>query len=604
MRTRLLGVYAGPLVLMAVAAFGERTEIRVRKGTVVAETPRSGRVGIDAGQKVILTRDRHPIIAVDDPLVDDVMEIYRWVEAEKQAGRESIVSSGIQVLRIDSERAIKCTWLSEGTNSGAEPMKEIQRGPTVILKDPKYYDMEGNLLPFELEKINPRSGIYRLKLSRPIPSGDAFRFIGVCEEIDNAVFGRDGPLRLVRINYGSAPERLYYYRFILPTSAVFVDSSQPPTMIDSADGRVAVTIRNYTGAGGDGVSIAFLWPDKDDTTVADVPPRYRGLRDRDEQEIVEAGRLETAKILAGDTYDKQGTPLETLLSLYSAAVHSDSGGFLDLVSPDLRELASGQIDQIMGLAGRVVDYEFLGMPEDWPENPNDGYEHPVYLCRRGSLLCEATLVMVYQGGTWYLAGLEAGRRGEPSSGAPVARSAGGVTVSTAQGHLGDATYDGLQPGRFMRRWLFLGPIDVPWGGEGYFPDEKTSDAFFDMESFNLNRFEPQVGVGAEDVDWRPLHSEYGVIDLTRAFDSWFAVAYAWAQVDMPEVTHGVLGIGSDDCIKVWLNGQLVHRHVGGRGVFPDSDRVPVTFKQGKNQLVLKILNYGGPWGFSCRLLDP
>jgi hypothetical protein len=38
-------------------------------------------------------------------------------------------------------------------------------------------------------------------------------------------------------------------------------------------------------------------------------------------------------------------------------------------------------------------------------------------------------------------------------------------------------------------------------------------------------------------------------------------------------------------------------------VVPDSDRVPVTFKKGKNQLVLKILNYGGPWGFACRLLE-
>jgi len=29
----------------------------------------------------------------------------------------------------------------------------------------------------------------------------------------------------------------------------------------------------------------------------------------------------------------------------------------------------------------------------------------------------------------------------------------------------------------------------------------------------------------------------------------------------------------------------------------------VTFKKGKNQLVLKILNTGGPWGFACRLLE-
>ena len=93
------------------------------------------------------------------------------------------------------------------------------------------------------------------------------------------------------------------------------------------------------------------------------------------------------------------------------------------------------------------------------------------------------------------------------------------------------------------------------------------------------------------------------MDLTQVYDDWFVVAYAWAQIDMPEETHGVLGIGSDDCVKVWLNGKLVHEHRGGRGVIADNDRAPVTFKKGKNQLVMKIMNYGGPWGFACRLLE-
>jgi hypothetical protein len=159
----------------------------------------------------------------------------------------------------------------------------------------------------------------------------------------------------------------------------------------------------------------------------------------------------------------------------------------------------------------------------------------------------------------------------------------------------------------MRKWLFLGLIQIEWDGNapgaGYFPDEEASNAFFDLDSLNVERFEPRVRLGDHDFEWATLHSEYGVIDLTQVYDDWFVVAYAWAQVDMPAETSGVLGIGSDDCIKVWLNGKLVHRHLGGRGVIPDSDRVPVTFKKGKNQLVLKIMNYGGPWGFACRLLE-
>ncbi|MHC4557661.1 MAG: hypothetical protein ACYTFW_12030 [Planctomycetota bacterium] len=334
------------IVLLAFQsiAFAQKTEVSVRKGKVIAETTAAS-VAIDAGRKAILSPDKNPTVTVDDPLVDDVMGIYKWVEAEKQAQREKIEGSGIQIFRIDDERLIKCAWLSEGTNSSPKAMKEIKRGPTLILKDPEYYDMAGNLIPFDLEKINARSGIYTLHLSKAIPPGEPVKYIGV-SEIDNAVFSKDGPLWILRVNYGSGAHRLCYYRFILPESAVFVDSSQPPTMIDSIDGRVAVTIRIYTGSGGVGVTIAYLWPDKDGTTVADIPPEYRGLRDKAAEEVVEEGRLEMAKILSGGTYEKQNTPLEALLSLYSAAVHKSSEDFLNLITPDLREDAASEMEQI------------------------------------------------------------------------------------------------------------------------------------------------------------------------------------------------------------------------------------------------------------------
>ncbi|MHC4331753.1 MAG: hypothetical protein ACYSWW_26925 [Planctomycetota bacterium] len=588
------------LLLVQTITSAQKTEVRVRRGKVVAET-QAASIDVEAGRKAILSPDKNPSVTVDDPLVDDVMKIYKWVEAEKQAQREAIEGSGIQILQIDDERLIKLAWLSEGTNSSAKAMKEIKRGPTTILKEPKYYDMEGNLIPFDLEKINARTGTYTLHLSKPIQPGEQIKYVGV-SEIDNAVFSKDGPLWILRLNYGSSANNLVYYRFILPESAIFVDSSQPATMIDNVDGRVAVTMRVYTGSGGVGVTIAYLWPNKDGTTIADIPPQYRGLRDQAEEEVVEEGRLEMAKILSGGTYDEQNTPLQTLLSLYSAVAHEDSKQFLNLVSPDLREFAVDEMDQIIGLAGRVVNYGFLGSPK-WPDEPENGYEHPVYLCREGSLICEATIVMGYQNGKWYLQGLETGRKKTESTESMVSKAAGGVTISKGKPDLSAATYDGLEPGKFMRRWLFLGLIQIPWEGETYSPDEEHSNKFFDTESLNLEQFEPKVRIGENDFEWATLRSEYGVVDLTQVYDDWFVVAYAWAQIDMPEETQGVLGIGSDDSVKVWLNGKLVHRNLVSRGVIADNDKVPVTFKKGKNQLVLKILNTGGPWGFACRLLE-
>jgi len=603
MRTKTAMFCAVVLLTVPIMGFAQKTEVSVKKGKVIAETEKTS-VAVEAGRKAVLLPDRNPVVAVDDPMVDDVMEIYKWVEAEKQAQRAEIKSSGIQILRIDEERLIKCAWLTEGTNSGDKALEEIKRGPTLILKEPKYYDIEGNLIPFDLEKIDARSGIYILHLSKAVQPGEQIKFIGV-SEIDNAVFEKDGPLWILRLNYGSKPHILCYYRFILPESAIFVDSSQPATMVDNVEGRVAVTIRIYSGESGDGVTIAYLWPDKDGTTVADIPPEYRGLRDKGDEEVVERGRLEVAKILAGGTYDKQNTPLETLLSLYSAAVHKSSEHFLNLVSPDLRELAAENMDDIMALTSRVVDYGFLDTP-DRPAEPENGYEHPVYLCRKGSLICEATLVMAYHDGKWYLKGLETGRKkmksGESSESAD-RKVSGGVTITKGKTDLSAATYEGLEEGKFMRRWLFLGLIQIPWEGETYFPDNEHSMKFFDTESLNLERFEPRVRLGEEDYEWATLRAEYGVVDLTQVYDDWFVVAYAWAQVNMAEETKGVLGIGSDDSVKVWLNGKLVHKNLVVRGVIPDNDRVPVTFKKGENQLVIKILNTGGPWGFACRLLE-
>jgi hypothetical protein len=127
---------------------------------------------------------------------------------------------------------------------------------------------------------------------------------------------------------------------------------------------------------------------------------------------------------------------------------------------------------------------------------------------------------------------------------------------------------------------------------------------FDAQHIDPTRFQPQVTIGKTEYQWHLLGNRFGHADLTKHFKDPHQMIYTWAQIDMPEETTAVLGIGSDDAVKVWLNGELVHENWISRGVEFDSDQVPVTFKQGKNHLVLKIQNQGGgPWGFCCRRLD-
>lgn len=58
-----------------------------------------------------------------------------------------------------------------------------------------------------------------------------------------------------------------------------------------------------------------------------------------------------------------------------------------------------------------------------------------------------------------------------------------------------------------------------------------------------------------------------------------------------------LSLGSDDGIKVFLNNAEVLKHDVGRGVAPDQEKLTISLKPGKNELLIKIHNSEGEGGF-------
>ncbi len=517
-----------------------------------------------------------------------------------------IEGAGVLNIRMDSESLFTLAYYGEVRNDQLRPSNKCMMKRISILHEPKFYDLRGNQLSFDFEKISDRVGDYTIHFPGPVEPGADFRYVLVSKLSDKIRVWKEDSLWHVRLMM-NGPNRLNYCRLILPESAVFVDSTRDVTIIDNVDGRVAVTCRAHSGPMGDGAfHTAFLWPEKDRTTLADLPARYRGLGDSIDPEIVEIGRLEMARILTGKSYHDLSTPVDTMLTLYSALTRASKADFIKAIEPQLRELAAEHFDieqmgQYVGYVDEAVG--IMNIPQ-WPEKAQQGHKYSVDLSHGGSLLQEARLDMVYQDGNWYISGFQSGPVIPDKSDAGGTTS-GGITISPADSGLAGATYNGLEGGKFMRKWLFLGPIDVPWKGEGYFPDEKACKAFFDTDSLDTQQFQPKVSITGIEHTWQNLESDYGVIDLTTQFDKWYSVAYAWARIEMPEETTGTLGIGSDDSVKVFLNGRLVHRYweKNGRSVQPDNDRVAVTFKKGTNHLVLKIQNAGGPWGFTCRLMD-
>ena len=170
-------------------------------------------------------------------------------------------------------------------------------------------------------------------------------------------------------------------------------------------------------------------------------------------------------------------------------------------------------------------------------------------------------------------------------------------------------YQGLQPDQFFTKWFVLGPIT--FSTEEITSDDKLRISSKQFEAdppfpiTDLSSTKSTHHIGDQEYLWQSVVSENEILDLNQIYGKTeFAEAYAWTEIHLPEPKKVLLSIGSDDGIRIWLNGQLVHQNWSARPVLKDQDLVPVTFKKGENQLLLKIQNIRLDWGFCCRVLGP
>ena len=73
------------------------------------------------------------------------------------------------------------------------------------------------------------------------------------------------------------------------------------------------------------------------------------------------------------------------------------------------------------------------------------------------------------------------------------------------------------------------------------------------------------------------------------------VAYGSISLESPRRQETTMYVGSDDAIKVWLNGKLVHNNPIDRGAFDYQESFPVTLKKGKNVLLIAVYEKWGGW---------
>jgi hypothetical protein len=162
----------------------------------------------------------------------------------------------------------------------------------------------------------------------------------------------------------------------------------------------------------------------------------------------------------------------------------------------------------------------------------------------------------------------------------------------------------------LRSWLVLAPIPISPGAKEAPAEADQKTAFgrdFLAAAGGESGAAPQAGrkvaIDGKEYEWRPVTSEADAVSLGSGASAVpFAVAYAFAEVSLPYARKAVLGLGSDDAAKVWVNGREVHARWVARALEPDADVVPVSLVQGANRILVKVQNIEGDWGFTLRVL--
>lgn len=157
---------------------------------------------------------------------------------------------------------------------------------------------------------------------------------------------------------------------------------------------------------------------------------------------------------------------------------------------------------------------------------------------------------------------------------------------------------------FITRWRLIGPFDNT-GGAGFakiFPPEKGVDLVA-----------PCAGKKDLELRWidHATTDPYGLVDLNKALGkNMGAVAYAFAVVDSPAERAVQLRAGSNNAVKLYLNGkQVCFREEYHHGTRMDQHIGEGTLKAGRNEVLIKVCqneqteSWAQSWSFQLRLSD-
>lgn len=133
-----------------------------------------------------------------------------------------------------------------------------------------------------------------------------------------------------------------------------------------------------------------------------------------------------------------------------------------------------------------------------------------------------------------------------------------------------------------------------WEIVGPYPNEVANGQRVGLNKDYLGG-EPTVTIKGKKVKGR-------TVDFTTLYketDSKVAYAVGTVKSDIDQSLTAYFG--SDDGAKIWVNGNVVYEVNQNRGLVPEQDQFVVNLKKGENQILVKVENGSGGWGFALTI---
>jgi CubicO group peptidase (beta-lactamase class C family) len=192
----------------------------------------------------------------------------------------------------------------------------------------------------------------------------------------------------------------------------------------------------------------------------------------------------------------------------------------------------------------------------------------------------------------------------------------GFSAESIQQLKDGSTINVLDVHDFVTKWIVLGPFPNRAHAESPSIDEKVTGFNVDFlaelggERKAILSDKQKLSYSDHEGNTQILYSKRveagsdGIIDFEKEIgrlDYKVAYAFCYLQADTEQVATFLLG--SDDGVKVWINGELVHENDIGRGINPGDDTFTAKLNVGPNRILVKVTQGVRGWGFVLEALN-